>query len=154
MEKSNGNQNDNQAGSPDDSGLSGLKSTKDSSAGTNTASTENRGVPHTPEQVIFKRIENQSGEMVAECELYSGGDYKYIAILIENSPLPTGIGVDDRGSISVPRGLMIPVVINANCQRQKVFKGLNSGSTYYMYYVVLNDKGASGISAGKAMLCV
>lgn len=91
--------------------------------------------------------------MIAECELYAGSGYRYISFLVENSPLPTGITIDDNGSVTIPAAQTKDIVVNVNNQRKKVFKNLNTGSTYYVYYAVLNAKGVSGISDGKAMLC-
>lgn len=108
--------------------------------------------PATPQNITFKRIENNSGQMVAECELYGTG-YRYISFLVESNPLPAGVLVDDNGNITIPAGVTVDVVINVSLQRKKLFKGLTPGSNYTVYYVVLNTKGASGISAGKAMMC-
>ena len=90
--------------------------------------------------------------MVAECELYGNG-YRYISFLVENNPLPAGVLVDDNGNITIPAGVTVDIVINVSLQRKKLFKGLTPGSNYNVYYVVVNTKGASGVSAGKTKMC-
>ena len=129
--------------------LAGFLATYDQ---TSIAAKVTNATPTTPQNVTFKRVENNSGQMVAECETYPT-ICNYITLLVENNSLPAGVTVDDAGNITLPKGLTIDVSININAQRKKLFKGLTTGSTYYVYYVVVNSKGASGISAGKSMLC-
>jgi len=129
--------------------LAGFDATNDV---TDIASKAINTAPATPQNVTFKRIENNSGQMVAECELYGTG-YRYISFLVENNSLPAGVLVDDNGNITIPAGVTVDIVINVSLQRKKLFKGLTPGSNYTVYYVVLNTKGASGISAGKTMMC-
>ena len=106
----------------------------------------------TAQNVTFKRVESNSGQMVAECETYPTG-CRYITLLVENNPLPAGVEVDDNGNVAVPANTSVAVSINIDTKRRKLFKGLKTGSTYYVYYVVVNTKGASGVSDGKSMLC-
>jgi hypothetical protein len=129
--------------------LAGFEATNDI---TDIASKAINTAPATPQNITFRRVENNSGQMVAECELYGTG-YRYISFLVENSSLPAGVLVDDNGNITIPAGVTVNIVINVSLQRKKLFKGLTPGSNYNVYYVVVNAKGASGISAGKAMMC-
>ena len=129
--------------------LAGFEATNVNSS--NLARTTN-AAPPTAQNITFKRVENQSGQMVSECEAYATGS-KYITFLVENNELPAGIEVDDAGNILIPSALTVAISINIDTKRRKTFKGLNSGSTYYVYYVVVNTKGSSGISDGKKCLC-
>ena len=130
--------------------LAGFTATNDPNNAAKTIGTN--ATPATAQNVTFKRVENQSGQMVAECEKYPN-DCKFITFLVENNELPAGIVVDDAGNVFIPSGLTVAISINIDTKRKKLFKGLNTGSNYYVYYVVVNTKGASGISDGKKMLC-
>jgi hypothetical protein len=111
-----------------------------------------KAAPQTPQNVTFKRVENQSGQMIAECEAYPS-TCNFITLLTENNPLPASVVVDTTGNITIPNGATMDIVINANKLRRKLFTGLTTGSTYYVYYIIINSKGASSISEGKKMLC-
>ena len=129
--------------------LAGFEATNDTAGAVSKAINT---TPATPQNVTFKRIENNSGQMVAECELYGTG-YRYISFLVENNPLPAGVLVDDAGNITIPAGVTVAIVVNVSLQRKKLFKGLTPGSNYNVYYVVVNTKGVSGVSASKTMMC-
>ncbi len=100
------------------------------------------------------------GELYADCDAATGVDSTG-GILIAESELPEGMGINELGQIVVtdmgpsgpgsgptPGPGSIRFIQDLNKNRRKKFTGLQIGTTYYLYMWAMNAGGVSPLSVG------
>jgi len=114
--------------------------------------------PNQPTGVTLTR--GLPGELYADCDAATGVDSTG-GILIAESELPEGMGINELGQIVVtdmgssgpssgptPGPGSIRFIQDLNKNRRKKFTGLQIGTTYYLYMWAMNAGGVSPLSVG------
>jgi len=92
-----------------------------------------------------------SGQIGAECESYTKAE-SFGCILSEGQLLTSAVSITPSGQLKLPTGTAT-VYFSLSRQRKKLFTGLTSNLTYYVYFYVVNAAGVSPLSEGKSVVC-
>jgi len=107
--------------------------------------------PPAQAQTITVDRNMPAGQISVECEAYTDKE-TYGCILSEGQALTSAISITPSGQLKLPTGTNT-VYFSFSQQRKKLFTGLTSNLTYYVYFYVVNAAGVSPLSEGKSVVC-